>query len=68
LKQHEYRARTFGFKSPLPVVVPEKWAQEKLPNQAPGQLVNKMSGVYVPEQGYYRNDGLKHIKSKGFPC
>lgn len=24
--------------------------------------------LYVPEKGYYRNDGNAHIKSRGFAC
>jgi len=36
----------------------------------PAQTVNKFSGKYEPgeEQVYYRNDGNKHILSKGVRC
>lgn len=41
--------------------------QERDPSVTPGQLINKMTGFYVPASGaYYRNDGLKHIQSRGF--
>lgn len=33
---------------------------------APREWLNR--GVYVPEQGLYRNDGHKNLKSKGFLC
>lgn len=43
----------------------------KLPVQTtPGVLVNKLKGKYEPnkEHVYYRNDGNKHIKSRGDKC
>jgi hypothetical protein len=37
------------------------------PSLTPPRVVNVMDGVYVPARDtYYRNDGLKHIKSVGF--
>ena len=39
--------------------------REREVNEATGWQVNKMSGVYVPEQQHQRNDGLKHILSRG---
>jgi hypothetical protein len=39
------------------------------PNEAPGQLVSKMEGIYKPDAtAFYRNDGHKHLKSKGILC
>ena len=43
--------------------------REREPNEAPGQLINKMAGKYVPDKAaFYRNDGNKHIKSRGDRC
>lgn len=38
------------------------------PGEAPGQLISKMTGVYIPADQCQRNDGLKHIKSRGVLC
>lgn len=41
--------------------------QERDPSLTPPRQINVMEGVYVPARDtYYRNDGLKHIKSVGF--
>ena len=42
--------------------------RKREPNEATGPQINKMAGVYKPEQGYYRNDGHKNIESKGAKC
>lgn len=49
---------------------PEPWSKrERLPDEAPGQLINKMAGVYQPDKtAFYRNDGHKHLKSRGHQC
>lgn len=39
--------------------------RERLPNEATGWAVSKMVGTYVPEPMYYRNNGNKHIPSRG---
>ena len=37
------------------------------PNKVPPRRMNVMSGFYVPvNDTFYRNDGNKHIKSRGF--
>lgn len=44
---------------------------KKIPLQpVPANLINKFKGKYEPnkEHVYYRNDGNKHIKSKGTLC
>jgi hypothetical protein len=33
----------------------------------PGKLVSNMTGVYVPPKLEHRNDGNKHIPSRGNP-
>jgi len=39
------------------------------PNEATGQLINKMAGVYSQaDRTFYRNDGHKHLKSLGVLC
>lgn len=41
--------------------------RERLPNEALGPQINKLAGFYEPPKSdYYRNDGLKHIPSRGF--
>lgn len=40
--------------------------EESLPLVPPNRL-NRMVGLYVPPESYYRNDGNKHIKSVGDP-
>ena len=37
-------------------------------NETPGWLVSKMVGVYVVPADNHRNDGLKHILSRGTQC
>jgi len=40
--------------------------RERLPNEALPPQVNKMEGHYEPDNRvYFRNDGLKHIQSRG---
>ena len=40
--------------------------RERLPNEALPPQINKLAGKYIPDKNhYYRNDGLKHIASKG---
>lgn len=40
---------------------------ERDPSLVPPRMINVMEGVYVPEcTTYYRNDGHKHLKSRGF--
>ena len=42
---------------------------ERDPELVPPRQVNTMEGRYVPAQDtYYRNDGNKHIKSRGYQC
>lgn len=41
--------------------------KERDPTLVPPRQINVMTGHYVPARDtYYRNDGLKHIKSLGF--
>jgi len=43
--------------------------REREPNEALGQQVNKMAGVYSQaDSTFYRNDGHKHLKSLGVLC
>jgi hypothetical protein len=43
---------------------------EVIPTTVQANLINKFRGVYEPhkERVYYRNDGLKHVKSRGDKC
>lgn len=34
---------------------------------AQSNRINRMAGTYAPEKHHHRNDGNKHILSKGFP-
>lgn len=41
--------------------------QERDPSLEPPRQINVMQGTYVPPRDtYYRNDGHKHLKSRGF--
>lgn len=44
--------------------------EERDPSLTPPRQINVMKGgTYVPSRGeYYRNDGNKHIKSRGYQC
>jgi len=43
--------------------------REREPNEALGQQVNKMAGVYSQKDDtFFRNDGHKHLKSLGVLC
>lgn len=45
----------------------EKYVKvEYAENVALPRQIGKMSGLYVPEVAVYRNDGHKHLKSRGF--
>lgn len=48
----------------------EKFVPVRNPRITPGNLVDKLKGDYEPnkERAYYRNDGNKHIPSKGIRC
>lgn len=42
---------------------------ERDPELVPARQINTMQGSYVPAQDtYYRNNGHKHIKSRGYQC
>lgn len=47
--------------------IPQYVKAERHPDAAPPRQINVMTGHYVPAcDTYYRNDGHKHIKSRGF--
>ncbi len=43
-------------------------SQETAPRNflAQPNKINKMAGIYIPEEHHHRNDGNKHIQSRGF--
>lgn len=54
----------------LHVKGPKGYAEKELdPTLTPPRQINTMQGSYVPAQDtYYRNNGHKHIKSRGYQC
>lgn len=47
--------------------IPQYVKAERHPDAAPPRQINVMEGHYVPAcDTYYRNDGHKHIRSRGF--
>lgn len=54
-------------KKPLPAAPEPKKTDNTL---VPSTLINKFEGTYEPfkERAYYRNEGNKHIPSKGVKC
>jgi len=48
----------------------EKYVPARDPTLVQGNLLDKFRGTYSPgeDRAYYRNDGNKHIPSKGIRC